>query len=132
VLIRGESGTGKELIARALHYNSTRAAKRSIAVSCAALTETLLESELFGHREECIYGRGGDKSSGRFEMANQGTLFLDEIAEISPPIQVKLFARIAGAGVRKGGGNQSIKVDVRLVAATNKDLEKAVAAGIPR
>jgi DNA-binding NtrC family response regulator len=126
VLIRGESGTGKELIARALHYNSPRASKPFIAVSCAALTETLLESELFGHEKSAFTGAAAQKL-GRFELANQGTLFLDEIAEIPPSIQVKLLRVLQEREFERVGGTKSIKVDVRLVAATNKDLEKAVA-----
>ncbi len=125
VLIRGESGTGKELIARALHFNSARANKAFIAVSCAALTETLLESELFGHEKGAFTGAAAQRA-GRFEMANQGTLFLDEIAEIPPSIQVKLLRVLQEREFERVGGTKSIKVDVRLVAATNKDLEKAV------
>jgi DNA-binding NtrC family response regulator len=125
VLVRGESGTGKELIARALHYNSSRSTKPFIAVSCAALTETLLESELFGHEKNAFTGANAQKL-GRFELANHGTLFLDEIAEIPPSIQVKLLRVLQEREFERVGGTKSIKVDVRLVAATNKDLEKAV------
>jgi DNA-binding NtrC family response regulator len=125
VLIRGESGTGKELIARALHYNSSRSNKPFIAVSCAALTETLLESELFGHEKNAFTGANAQKL-GRFELANHGTLFLDEVAEIPPSIQVKLLRVLQEREFERVGGTKSIKVDVRLVAATNKDLEQAV------
>lgn len=126
VLIRGESGSGKELVARALHYNSSRASKPFIAVSCAALPETLLESELFGHEKNAFTGAVAQKP-GRFELANQGTLFLDEIAEIPPSLQVKLLRVLQEREFERIGGTKSIKVDVRLVAATNKDLEAAVA-----
>jgi DNA-binding NtrC family response regulator len=127
VLIRGESGSGKELVARALHYNSSRAFKPFIAVSCAALPETLLESELFGHEKNAFTGAVAQKP-GRFELANHGTLFLDEIAEIPPSLQVKLLRVLQEKEFERIGGTKSIKVDVRLVAATNKDLEAAVAA----
>jgi DNA-binding NtrC family response regulator len=125
VLIRGESGTGKELIARALHFNSPRAAKPFIAVSCAALPDTLLESELFGYEKNAFTGALAAKP-GRFELANHGTLFLDEIGEIPPSTQIKLLRVLQEWEFERIGGTKSIKVDVRLVAATNKDLEKAV------
>jgi len=125
VLIRGESGTGKELIARALHYNSPRAGKPFVAVSCAALPESLLESELFGHEKNAFTGAAAAKP-GRFELANQGTLFLDEVAEIPAPLQVKLLRVLQEREFERIGGTKTIKVDVRLVAATNKNLEKAV------
>ncbi|HEV2472118.1 MAG TPA: sigma-54 dependent transcriptional regulator [Chthonomonadales bacterium] len=125
VLIRGESGTGKELIARALHYNSPRAAKPFVAVSCAALPETLLESELFGHEKNAFTGAVAAKQ-GRFELAHQGTLFLDEIGDIAPGVQIKLLRVLQEWEFERIGGTKSIKVDVRLIAATNKDLEKAV------
>jgi len=126
VLIRGESGTGKELIARALHYNSPRAAKPFVPVSCAALPETLLESELFGHEKNAFTGAASAKM-GRFELANQGTLFLDEIGDIPPTVQIKMLRVLQEWEFERVGGTKSIKVDVRLIAATNKDLEKAVA-----
>ena len=125
VLIRGESGTGKELVARALHYNSPRAAKPFVAVSCAALPETLLESELFGHEKNAFTGAVTARL-GRFEMANTGTLFLDEIGDIPPPTQIKLLRVLQEWAFERIGGSKLIKVDVRLVAATNKNLEKAV------
>jgi DNA-binding NtrC family response regulator len=127
VLIRGESGTGKELIARALHYNSPRAAKPFVPVSCAALPETLLESELFGHEKNAFTGAVAAKP-GRFELANMGTLFLDEIGDIPPAVQIKMLRVLQEWEFERIGGTKSIKVDVRLIAATNKDLEKAVAS----
>ena len=127
VLIRGESGTGKELIARALHYNSPRAARPFVPVSCAALPESLLESELFGHEKNAFTGAMAAKM-GRFELANLGTLFLDEIGDIPPSVQIKMLRVLQEWEFERIGGTKSIKVDVRLIAATNKDLEKAVAA----
>jgi DNA-binding NtrC family response regulator len=126
VLIRGESGTGKELVARALHYNSPRSARPFIAVSCAALPETLLESELFGHEKNAFTGAATAKP-GRFELSNSGSLFLDEIGDIPPATQIKLLRVLQEWAFERIGGTKTIKVDVRLIAATNKDLEKAVA-----
>ncbi len=128
VLIRGESGTGKELVARAIHYNSPRANKQFVAVSCAALPETLLESELFGHEKGSFTGATGQKA-GRFELAHQGTLFLDEVPEISPAVQVKLLRALQEREFERVGGTKTVKVDVRLIAATNRDLEQLVADG---
>ncbi len=128
VLIRGESGTGKELIAKALHQHSARSAKPFIAVSCAALPETLLESELFGHEKSAFTGAAAQKP-GRFELANQGTLFLDEVGDIPPTLQVKLLRVIQEREFERIGGTRTLKVDVRLIAATNRDLEKSVAEG---
>lgn len=125
VLIRGESGTGKELIARALHFNSLRASKPFVAVSCAALPETLLESELFGHEKNAFTGAATART-GRFELANTGSLFLDEIGDIPAMTQIKLLRVLQEWEFERIGGTKSIKVDVRLIAATNKDLEKAV------
>jgi two-component system NtrC family response regulator len=131
VLLRGESGTGKELIAKAIHYHSPRASRPLIKVNCAALPETLLESELFGHEKGAFTG-AASRRIGRFEAADSGTLFLDEIGDIPPSVQVKLLRVLQEKEFERLGGNQSIKVDVRLVAATNRDLEKAMKEGLFR
>lgn len=128
VLICGESGTGKELVARAIHYNSVRSTMPFVAVNCSAVPETLLESELFGHMKGSFTGAISNKA-GLFEIANGGTIFLDEIGDTTPTIQVKLLRVIQEREFRRVGGSQDIKVDVRIVAATNRDLEKAVADG---
>jgi two-component system response regulator PilR (NtrC family) len=128
VLICGESGTGKELVARAIHYNSARSSMPFVAVNCSAVPETLLESELFGHMKGSFTGAMANKA-GLFEVANGGTIFLDEIGDTTPTIQVKLLRVIQEREFRRVGGNQDVKVDVRIVAATNRDLEKAVADG---
>ena len=128
VLICGESGTGKELVARAIHYNSVRSTAPFVAVNCSAVPETLLESELFGHMKGSFTGAISNKA-GLFEVADGGTIFLDEIGDTTPTIQVKLLRVIQEREFRRVGGNQDVKVDVRIVAATNKDLEKAIADG---
>ncbi len=128
VLIRGESGTGKELIAHAIHYNSTRAQRPFIKVSCASLPETLIESELFGHEKGAFTGAHARKK-GRFEMAEGGTLFLDEIGEISLSTQVKLLRVLQEREYERLGGTTTVKANVRLIAATNKEIEKAIVAG---
>src|SRR5688572_5466056 len=128
VLIRGESGTGKELIASAIHYNSSRAKKPFIKVNCAALPETLVESELFGHERGAFTGAESRKK-GRFEMANGGTLFLDEIGELDPGSQVKLLRVLQEREFERVGGTDPVRVDVRVIAATNRDLEKGLTEG---
>ena len=128
VLIRGESGTGKELVAHAIHYNSPRAEKPFVKVSCGALPESLIESELFGYEPGAFTDARAQKK-GRFELAHAGTLFLDEVGELSRSTQVKLLRVLQEREFERLGGVRPIKVDVRLVAATNKDLEAAVRQG---
>jgi two-component system, NtrC family, response regulator HydG len=128
VLITGESGTGKELIARSIHLQSRRADGPFMAVNCGALAENLLESELFGHVRGAFTGAWTDKK-GLFELADRGTLFLDEIGETSPALQVKLLRVLQDHEVRRVGGNANLKVDVRIVAATNRDLRREMEAG---
>ncbi len=128
VLITGESGTGKEVIAREIHRLSRRRHKPFVAVSCAAIPETLLESELFGHEKGAFTGADHSRP-GRFELADGGTLFLDEIGEVPPSIQVKLLRVIQEREVERLGATSSVKVDVRLISATNKDLGEAVSRG---
>ena len=128
VLIQGESGTGKELAARAIHQLSPRAKGPFIAVHCAALAPTLLESELFGHEKGAFTG-ATERRIGRFEMADGGTLFLDEVSEIDPAIQTKLLRVLEERRFERVGGRQTIEVDIRLVAATNRDLKALVEAG---
>jgi Nif-specific regulatory protein len=128
VLIFGESGTGKELAARALHQNSKRAENSFVAVNCAALAESLLESELFGHEKGAFTGALSQRK-GRIELADNGTLFLDEIGELSPAMQVKLLRVLQEREFERVGGTRTIHVNIRLIAATNKDLEAAIADG---
>ena len=128
VLINGESGTGKELAARAIHRNSKRAQKPFVAVNCAALTETLLETELFGHERGAFTGAIAQKK-GRLEIATGGTVFLDEIGELTPQLQVKLLRVLQEREFERVGGTLTIKVDLRVIAATNKNLDDAMAAG---
>ena len=128
VLIRGESGTGKEAIARALHYLSPRKNAPFITVNCAALSESLLESEIFGHEKGAFTGATSERK-GRFELANGGTLFLDEIGDISPGFQAKLLRILQEREFERVGGTRPIKVDVRLVCATNRNLEKMIQRG---
>lgn len=131
VLITGETGTGKELVARAIHANSPRRYSPFIAVSCAALPETLLESELFGYEKGAFTGAERTKK-GRFELAHGGTLFLDEIGDISMKTQVKLLRVLQERCFRRLGGTESIDVDFRLISATNRDLSQAVKEGVFR
>jgi len=128
VLIRGESGTGKELIAHAIHYSSPRARKPFVKVSCAALPDSLIESELFGYEKGAFTGAQARKK-GRFELAEGGTLFLDEIGEINLSTQVKLLRVLQEREFERLGGTETVKTNVRLITATNSDLEKAIAAG---
>jgi len=126
--LRGESGTGKEVIARAIHFLSERKEQTFIKVNCAALSESLLESELFGHEKGAFTGALQERK-GRFEQADGGTLFLDEIGEISPAFQAKLLRVLQEREFERVGGNKTIKVNVRLIFATNRNLEEAVSRG---
>jgi two-component system response regulator HydG len=128
VLITGESGTGKELIARCIHYNSPRKRHPMVVVNCAALTDTLLESELFGHEKGAFTG-ADKRREGRFMQADKGTIFLDEIGETSPTMQAKLLRVIQEREIERVGGEETLKVDVRILAATNRNLEEDVSAG---
>ena len=125
VLIRGESGTGKDVIARAIHFESARADKPFMNITCTALQETLLESELFGH-EKGAFTDAKSQKKGLFELANNGTVFLDEIGDMSPSLQAKLLRALEDRTFRRVGGSQDIKVDVRIIAATNRPLEKLI------
>jgi DNA-binding NtrC family response regulator len=128
VMIQGESGTGKELIARSIHYSGDRSSKPFVGVSCAALTESLLESELFGHEKGSFTGATGQKK-GKFEIAEGGTIFLDEIGDISPKLQLNLLRILQERNFYRVGGTEQIDVDVRVIAATNRNLEEAVREG---
>ncbi len=128
ILISGESGTGKEMVARAIHFNSPRKNRPLISVNCSALTETLLESELFGHEKGSFTGAVAQRK-GRFELADEGTLFLDEVGEMSPSVQVTLLRVLQNREFERVGGNKTIKVDVRVITATNKDLMEEISKG---
>jgi two-component system nitrogen regulation response regulator GlnG len=128
VLVLGESGTGKELVARALHQHSNRAGRPFLALNCAAIPEALLESELFGHERGAFTG-ADRRRAGKFEQAHTGTLFLDEIGDMSPATQAKVLRLLQEQRFERLGGNETVEADVRLLAATNQDLEAAVAAG---
>jgi len=131
VLLRGESGTGKELVAQAIHCNSSRMEKPIVPVNCAALPEALLESELFGYEKGAFTG-ASTRKLGKFEGASGGTIFLDEIADMSLPMQAKILRVVKEQSFERIGGTKSVKVDIRLISATNKDLEKAIAKGLFR
>jgi len=128
ILLQGESGTGKELLARLIHHLSPRSARRIIAVNCGALHENLLESELFGHEKGAFTGATA-RRIGRFEEADGGTLFLDEIGELTPAVQVKLLRFLQEHEFQRLGGNQTLRTDVRVISATNRDLEQRVKEG---
>jgi two-component system response regulator PilR (NtrC family) len=128
VLIQGESGTGKELIARAVHFSSARAAERFLSINCGAMPEALLESELFGHERGAFTGAVRDKK-GLFQESHRGTLFLDEIGDMSQPMQVKLLRALQDKVIRRVGGTSEETIDVRIIAATNRDLRERVSKG---
>ena len=128
ILVGGETGTGKEVVARAIHHNSPRRAHRFVALNCSAIPETLLEAELFGHVRGAFTGAVGTRQ-GRFEQAHKGTLFLDEVGTMSPGLQVKLLRALQEREFERVGDSQTIKVDVRVIAATNSDLTRMVAEG---
>jgi len=131
VLITGESGTGKELVSKNIHYSSSRSGKPFVPLNCAAIPKDILESELFGHEKGAFTGAINTRI-GRFELANQGTLFLDEIGELAPALQVKLLRVLQEREFERVGGIKTLKVDVRIIAATNRNLEKAVEDGLFR
>src|SRR6185436_17601027 len=128
ILITGETGTGKEVVARAIHHNSPRRAHRFVALNCSAIPETLLEAELFGHVRGAFTGAVGNRQ-GRLEQAHKGTLFLDEVGTMSVALQMKLLRALQEREIERIGDNQTIKVDVRVIAATNSELSKMVAEG---
>ena len=129
VLIQGESGVGKELVARSIHERSSRAKEAFVAINCAALSEHLLEAELFGYEKGAFTGADSKGKAGLFEAADQGTIFLDEVGEMPLTLQTKLLRVLQERRFRRVGGVQDIQVDVRVVAATNRDLREEVVAG---
>jgi len=131
ILITGETGTGKGVIARAIHQNSTRADRPFVSINCGALPENLLESELFGHTKGAFTGAFTSKN-GKFEQANSGTIFLDEIGDMSPDLQVKILRVLEENEFEKVGGNRTISVNIRIIAATHRDLEERVEQGLFR
>ena len=131
VLVRGESGTGKELVAHAIHYNSPRADKPFVKVNCGALPESVVESELFGHERGAFTGAIATRK-GRFELAHAGTIFLDEIGDLSPTTQIKLLRVLQEKEFERVGGSTTLKIDVRIIAATNRDLETLIAESLFR
>ena len=128
VLIQGETGTGKELVARAIHYSGPRADRPFITMNCGAVPEGLIESELFGHERGAFTG-AKDLRRGRFELADGGTLFLDEVAEMPPSLQVKLLRVLQDGSFERVGGDRTIRVDVRIIAATNRDVRSEIREG---
>lgn len=128
VLIEGENGTGKELVARSLHHQSLRARERFVAVNCAAIPDELIESELFGHEKGAFTG-AHDRKIGKFELAHGGTLFLDEVGDMGAKMQAKILRALQECTIQRVGGDQSIEVDIRVIAATNKDLKKSIRNG---
>ena len=131
VLIRGESGVGKELVARMIHRNSLRARERFVQVNCAAIPDELIESELFGHEKGSFTG-ATDKQVGKFELADRGTIFLDEVGDMSLKTQAKVLRVLQEGEVERLGSSRTLKVDVRVIAATNKDLEEEIEKGLFR
>ncbi len=129
VMLRGQSGTGKELFARAIHKNSARAKRPFVAVNCAAIPDSLLESEFFGYERGAFTGASPGGKQGLFELATHGSLFLDEVGDLSPPLQAKILRAIQEQRIRRVGGRQEIKIDIRIISATNKDLERMVSEG---
>jgi two-component system, NtrC family, response regulator AtoC len=128
VLVRGENGTGKELVARAIHYNSPRKTGSIVAINCGAIPENLMESELFGHEKGSFTG-AHERKIGKFQLANNGTIFLDEIGELRPDMQVKLLRVLQERKFVPVGGNREVKTDARIIAATNRNLEKMIEQG---
>ena len=128
ILIQGESGTGKDLVAKAIHYRSSRSERPFVAINCSAIPETLMEAELFGH-EKGAFTDAKAMKKGLFEVADGGTLFLDEIGELSPLLQAKLLRVLEDQMIRRVGGVRDIQVEVRVIAASNRDLEREVREG---